>query len=483
MSYIVIQNKGELPLWGVRLLGYSSKDESKIGRFGTGLKETIALLTREGTPPIFQSGTCLVEFSVQEQDGMEEICFRLSEPRGRFVAGEWHPMGLHRDFGKHDWSGPWMVLREIFCNAVDASGREDLYHDVVPDLLPAVAGCTRAYIKVTEKLMVEYSKIGEKLLMLSDNPPRVEYEDDQVCILEKSGQVPVQIYHRRVWIQEGEKSAPSLFDYELPNIKLTESRTSDWYGIRSRIAAGLLCAGKDVAAKVIDLLLTKRERHFFEFDLVQTMEHNPSVQVAKTSGSYRKAFQDLHGPDAVICYNDVRAVDLVEAEGKKAIVVAELNVYGFLSKVGVPSVNDYVDKEDRRPRRRRAASPRTVHLMNKLWHEIFERHRLTNGREIPSVQTFERDNTESNMVGQCVGKEIFVREDIVGSQQEVEVLVEELAHYCSGAGDYSREMQDYLVTSICRMSRVRNDAYHGGADEFPRGQRLRGGDSDDVSTD
>ena len=119
---IIIQNAGELPIWGMRLLGLSNKNSGQIGKFGTGLKESIALLARMGVSPIIFSGTCRIDFSTQSIDGQQELCFMLSEQRARFVENEWHGLGLHPNFGKSDWADPWMVFRELICNAIDESG-------------------------------------------------------------------------------------------------------------------------------------------------------------------------------------------------------------------------------------------------------------------------------------------------------------------------------------------------------------------------
>ena len=83
MSTILIQNPGELPIWGMRLLGLSNKNEDQIGKFGTGLKESIALLARMGQFPIIFSGTNRIDFSIQEfDDDQQEIetlrCSRYS---------------------------------------------------------------------------------------------------------------------------------------------------------------------------------------------------------------------------------------------------------------------------------------------------------------------------------------------------------------------------------------------------------------------
>ena len=141
MSTILIQNPGELPIWGMRLLGLSNKNEDQIGKFGTGLKESIALLARMGQFPIIFSGTNRIDFSIQEfDDDQQEISFKMSEYRARFAAGMWHGLGIHPNFGQADWDDSWMVFRELVCNSLDEGGVEGLYHDVVSVDPEGVAG-------------------------------------------------------------------------------------------------------------------------------------------------------------------------------------------------------------------------------------------------------------------------------------------------------------------------------------------------------
>ena len=67
MKYLKIQNKGELDIRLVALMGGSTKtnDRYKIGKFGTGLKYTLAFLFRK----IFQSKLKENGWSIAIKDG------------------------------------------------------------------------------------------------------------------------------------------------------------------------------------------------------------------------------------------------------------------------------------------------------------------------------------------------------------------------------------------------------------------------------
>ena len=161
-QWIMVQNPGVLEIWGIRLLGLSTKSADKIGKFGTGLKETIALVFRLGSELVIHAGTDKYTFSIQQQDGQDEIGFIRND-------GDWQGMGLAPTFGRHDWNSPWQVLREIFCNEVD-EGLSDLHYDLV-DEVEGVAGATRVYIKCNNQLKNAFYTIDRKLLMLGSITP------------------------------------------------------------------------------------------------------------------------------------------------------------------------------------------------------------------------------------------------------------------------------------------------------------------------
>ena len=75
MKYLVVENKCELGLEGLLLMGASTKrsQSGQIGKFGTGLKYALAVLMREGIGLITISGEKRYTF------GTEKVTFRDQE--------------------------------------------------------------------------------------------------------------------------------------------------------------------------------------------------------------------------------------------------------------------------------------------------------------------------------------------------------------------------------------------------------------------
>lgn len=103
---------GSFDLLGLRSFGLSSKDESHIGRYGTGLKYATAIILRLG-------GT----ITIQTPEGKFVLGTHSAEFRGKpvqFVTLNDEQLAFTTDLGK-DWE-PWMAYREIYSNTLDEGG-------------------------------------------------------------------------------------------------------------------------------------------------------------------------------------------------------------------------------------------------------------------------------------------------------------------------------------------------------------------------
>lgn len=443
MGYIIIQNKGELPLWGMRLLGLSNKSEQQIGRFGTGLKESIAMLVRKGIPPIIFSGETKIEFSIQEMDGQQEICFRLSQPKGQFQEDKWHGLGMHPNFGHHDWNDAWMMFREIICNAVDESGIENLYHDVTNTELDGRAGSTRIYIPVTNEILSAYSTVHERLLFLTK--PEVAVSTSSCTIYHKRNRASIQIYTKGVWVQESAEE--SLFDYEIHGLRLNESRSADWYNINNKTAESLPQFTTEMAEDLLRHCIEKGKQ-CYELDqmyqaatchyrIVQSPSpSNPFAVVPfrntppSSSSNWKKAFQNIFGTNAVLTNNDANYYDKLTSAGKTPVIVTHKALYDFLNNMGVPTSDNSLSKIERDFDSVEEPSRSSQEKFDAIW-ETFKNRGITGNKIKPPLKIFTRGSASElkavNIDGQCL-----IPRQLVGSQKELEQMVRGLGIFLSG---------------------------------------------------
>jgi hypothetical protein len=115
--YLLFSNPGVLDVNLVKLLGVSVKEsDSPIGFFGTGLKYAMATALRlGGSMTIYTDGQ---RFEVNGR----KVTLRDKEFTQVMLNDE--PLGFTTELGKQ-WE-PWMVVRELYSNALDEGGSTSL---------------------------------------------------------------------------------------------------------------------------------------------------------------------------------------------------------------------------------------------------------------------------------------------------------------------------------------------------------------------
>jgi len=438
MGHIMIQNKGELPIWGIRLMGFSDKGADKIGRFGTGLKESIALLTRYGVQPIIFSGEMRMDFRVELLDNQEEICFKLSETRGRFNAGEWYGLGIHPNLGRHDWDDPWMIFREVVCNALDESGVDGLFHNVCYHDPVGTEGTTRFYIPETEHLRTAYETISDKLLPLGEF--QIEREVTGVGrAIRKRKSTQLQLFHRGVWIQQSERD--SLYDYEIDDIKLNESRSADWHSVNRQISRMIAHYTQEQAQDLLQQMLQEQKRDLYEADALQ----HASYYVELDTQIWTHAFHALYGEDAVMIDNNEYMYEKLKKLGKVPVVVTHSGLRDLLRAAGVPTPKKVLSREQRDWEGMEEASHVSHLILDALWDKLGLVGKLY-GAEKPELRLFiEQAGKSSISFGNVLRGVVYVNKSIVGSTKERQTVLLCLAKHIIECGDETPELPVFLT--------------------------------------
>lgn len=244
MKFLRIQNKGELDIRLVSLMGGSTKsnDTTKIGKFGTGLKYSLSWLVRNKIN--FRVFIGMKEVSIEVRP--EEIQDTIFEVL--YINGE--RSSITSNMGV-DWEG-WMVCREIWCNAIDAGQPvKNLCTDIfIPD-----AGTTTFYIENVGEIKDAVEKWDQYFIdglsPIYDCKTFAIYPPRDVMTLYKNG----------VMIKK-EKNFKSLYSYDIKNASINELREykgwlpSDMFSIMRDLPKEL----------VLDMLKNVRSDHY-EYDM------------------------------------------------------------------------------------------------------------------------------------------------------------------------------------------------------------------------
>ena len=219
---IVFENEGEMDPRMAVLIGVNVKESSNaIGFFGTGLKYAIACMARWGETLTIQSGENEYTFAVEEI----EVRNKKFESLSMLSRYDRMPLSYTTEMGKR-WE-PWMVYRELWCNAHDEPGSRVYETTKAP---APKRGYTRLVVS-GEKIEEAHANRAE--FILENRSPLHVVKGLE--IYEGEGR---RIFYRGIAVQTPQK--PGLYTYNITEtIYLTEDRTAGSWTTDPIIARGL----------------------------------------------------------------------------------------------------------------------------------------------------------------------------------------------------------------------------------------------------
>lgn len=254
-------NNGDLDIRGATTFGLTHKrDQSTIGRFGTGLKYALSVIMRGGGTVTIQTGKEQFKFTTRTED------FR--DVQHDFVCMNDEKLSFTTSLGK-DWE-PWMAFRELYSNALDEGGK--IYRT---DNLPK-AQKDKTIITVDWPVFdAIYFSIEEHFISPDEEP------------IWSSGQIEVYagkskfVFYKGIAVMELKK--PAVYRYNIKTyVLLTEDRTAQhgWL-VEKTIAEALIhVENEDVAANITSM------RNGFEakLDFADASDEEPSAAFLGAAG-------------------------------------------------------------------------------------------------------------------------------------------------------------------------------------------------------
>lgn len=300
MKYIKIQNKGLLDMRLIALMGGTTKanDQYKIGQWGSGLKYTLAWLIKNNLSFHVFIGETKVEISTETEEIRDEV-FEIICIDGKRTS-------VTTQMGGDAWT-EWMIIRELWCNALDEGGES---REITTDV-SGKEGSTTFYIQASPALMDVWNNWGD--FFLHDSEPMFESTDYRVY--PSSG--CLKLYKQGVLIHE-DQSQKSLFRYDIRNAEINELRE-----FKGSVNFEIVKALSDANEKVIS--------YFFEnindADLYEArMDYDWYV-------GFSKKWSETLGKAKII---HEKAMDKMRGRGlnvdKSDYIVVPEKVYKFLTK-------------------------------------------------------------------------------------------------------------------------------------------------------
>ena len=263
-TFLKIENPGVCPIEGFILLGATSKrladndSPYTVGQFGSGNKHALNVLLRANLQPVVFCGNHRLEFTtkpgkmkaLEGDTAYNRVVVKHggTDETGSSVTYS-EELSQTDEYGILDWNCLGMAFREFVSNSIDAAiavnkqanGNAKWPWDGVKiELVPeekvrAKRGYTRVFVPAdNEEVIRFFANLGKWFLHFS------EPESILTAILPKKARnldpdcKTAVIYRRGVRVREIDQySSESLFDYNLNDLRVDESRNVDDYQCRN----------------------------------------------------------------------------------------------------------------------------------------------------------------------------------------------------------------------------------------------------------
>jgi hypothetical protein len=479
MQYLKIENVGVCPTEGFTIFGASSKNETTdpniIGTFGSGAKHGISLALRQGLMPIVYCGKTRLAFytkplkikGVAGEAVHQQLCVKISgHTEDNKTINQDRELDHTLSYGNKDWSELSLALREFVSNAIDACYEQGLSQDcmsvelVEENQVRAKGGTTRIFVPATMDVVRFHQEIGKWFLHFSE-PQNMEtkllFKKDRNCV-DSSGnkKSTAVIYRRGVRVREFTSSnVPSLFDYNIPDLSIDESRTIDDWKAKFECGQALAQAEDPTVPTLIFQKLTKEETCW---ELEQdgfALTYNIPDKLNKQQ-MWHNAFHTVCGKNAVLTTSAL--ADRVKEKGYIPVILSN-NHNGFmkfLKELSIRSDVDVLSANDLNGRKIFAPSIAVTQALNWVWDKL-EQIDMTYNRPKPEVRCFKQMTESSSMTfGYWLDGTVYINEDVSQNTNNslMDTMVEEVAHHITKATDGSRDFANFLIRMSVELAKA-----------------------------
>lgn len=462
--YLKIENGGLCPSECFTVLGASLADtcidESKrqfiVGAFGSGCKYSIALMLRKNVYPIVFLGSLKMEYFVDRTTIKDEMnsknVDRISvKYSGKTEDGKTknkiEQLSMTTDFGSANWQHISLALREFISNSIDFSIRKFGNWDnvdigiVEERQVRAKSGSTRIFIPLTREVEQFYYNLDKWFLHFS------EPENLLNSVLEKkdrnfSDKRTAVIYRRGVFIREiDSQEEESLFDYNLRDLPLDESRQSDNWQVKYYSGVALAgSADENVQQKYLKNINNTNWENTFD-------NYSWNSQSVSSKERWRNSYEKVYA-NQVLCTGAY--AERVIRKGFHPNIVSE-QCFGILDSLGIKTHKEILSANELDGLELVQPTEEMVRVHNQVWRFLV-RNNLSKGVEQPELYSYSsRMDAGSVMFGFYRDGGIYIKNDVSGPLL-FKVMFEEYCHAVTKASDLSRDLQHYMLDIIYAMS-------------------------------
>jgi hypothetical protein len=483
-TYLKIENPGVCPVEGFILLGATSKrladndSPYTIGQFGSGGKLAVNVLLRAKLYPVIFCGNHRLEYGtkpgkMKALEGQTDYNRVIVKHGGTDEAGAsvtfTEELSQTDEYGVLDWNCMGMAFREFVSNAIDAAiavnrqanGKTKWPWDGVKvELVPeekvrAKKGFTRVFVPAdNEEVIRFFANLGKWFLHFSE-PEAIT----QAILTKKSRNLDADchtavIYRRGVRVREIEQySSESLFDYNLNDLRVDESRNVDDYQCRNAATKAMAKASPEVLAAWIRSFRENTlywEHQFGGYEL-KPQWGETAEEIATRKANWNKALE-LVGDSVVLAAKD-GPVQTLARKGYDPLEVPE-TVARAAEEYGCPTPSKILSADELDGRESFDPTPDAVAALDWVWERINQAG-MDDGKAKPEIRCFRKVmNGGTVVLGFLRDGIVYVNEDLAtGASVELrQTVLEEVAHYLTESKDCTRDLQDWAFKLAVRVA-------------------------------
>lgn len=452
MKYLLIENKGQSDLNAFLMLGISTtraSDQKLIGKFGSGIKHGIITLLRKKVDFSLFLGTDQVKFYARQEkiSSIDGECF-FDVVYARY-KGEDIRTGFTLQFGAMDWTRIEMAIREIISNALDASMKtagnsSDCTIKEVTEI-SGVSNSTRVFIEMTEEVEFYYHNLGFNFLHFS--LPNVDL--NLTFMLDKAQQSSPAIYRRGVLVAEEASDHKSLFNYNLEDVELDESRNL-------KVSEAYTIVGKSFF-KLTDNQFRNWLSHIHRENLFENRLDSWQIiyynrpRIDERQETLIQIWNEVYPNGVLVRQNCSREIaQKITHKGFTPVVACD-TTFAILDRVGIPTPNSFLSETESSLHNVQVAPLWFIEIVDGVWELLFSGLAQNLSRPFPSVFTFSKNEGSSVLFGFANNSSIYFNEDYISKNPTKDLyrtIIEEMAHYVFQAEDTSMLMQQSLINML-----------------------------------
>ena len=262
------------------------------------------------------------------------------------------------------------------------------------------------------------------------------------------------IYRRGVRVREIDQySSESLFDYNLNDLRVDESRNVDDYQCRNAATKAMAKASPEVLAHWMKSFRENTlywEHQFGGYEL-KPQWGETAEEIAARKANWNKALE-LVGDSVVLAAKD-GPVQSLARKGYDALEVPE-TVVRAAEEYGCPTPSKILSADELDGRESFDPTPDAVAALDWVWERINQAG-MDDGKAKPEIRCFRKVmNGGTVVLGFLRDGIVYVNEDLAtGASVELrQTVLEEVAHYLTESKDCTRDLQDWAFKLAVRVA-------------------------------